>query len=272
MKPPPPRFPAAGEGRGQRVTDCDRRIDGVAARTQNLRTRLRGEPLIGGDCSRPTASDGGVCVFGGGDRAHPENERGSERERNTGTQRHHADHRTKRERGSPPKHRRTAVRIGAMTSIAARLALSFALALLPAATRADDASSDPLAVTRRFLDAYAAGDASAVLSLVDPDVAIYGSDVAEVVNGKDALATLLANDQRLWQRAATIGAMTHVSIVTNDRLASLVFDAPFAIAGGPSRTVRFSMLWRRGSGGWRLVQESNAVPTVGQSAADLLKR
>ena len=127
--------------------------------------------------------------------------------------------------------------------------------------------------TRLFLDAYAHGDRATVLRLVDGDaVTVYGSDADEVFTGRAAVATMLDDDQRLWGGPATIGAMEHVTVAANGDLASVFFDAPFSVRGGPSLPVRFAMVWRRSHGGWLLVQSSNVVPTRGQSAAQLLRR
>jgi len=125
--------------------------------------------------------------------------------------------------------------------------------------------------TRVFLDAYAKGDQETVLELVDREnVTVYGSDVAEVVHGADALLKMMALDQQLWRGSAYIGAMEHVSVIEDKSLASMFFDAPFSVAGRPPVAVRFAVLWKREGGRWLLVQSSNAVPTEHQSAAEIL--
>jgi ketosteroid isomerase-like protein len=163
-----------------------------------------------------------------------------------------------------------------MTSIVRRGAvLAAALAAFPffpvPATAAG--APDVAAQTRLFLDAYARGDRASVLRLVDGEaVTVYGSDEDEVFTGAAAVGTMLEEDQRLWGGPATIGPMEHVSVVESGDVASVFFDAPFAVHGGPSIPVRFAMVWRRSHDAWRLVQSSNVVPTRGQSAARLLKR
>jgi hypothetical protein len=126
--------------------------------------------------------------------------------------------------------------------------------------------------TRLFLDAYARGDRDKVLPLLDPGIAIYGSDAAEISNGTEAASTLITNDQHLWGGPAHIGEMKNVSLIRQGNLASIFFDANFSAGGRPPVPVRFAMVWRHTSGKWLLVQSSNVVPTQGQSAADLLKK
>jgi hypothetical protein len=127
--------------------------------------------------------------------------------------------------------------------------------------------------TRIFLDAYARGDQSTVLGLVDGDeITVFGSDVAEICHGSTAVSRLLSDDLRLWGGTAHIGPMEHVSIAQSGGLASIFFNAPFSAGGRAPLPVRFSMVWRHTGKGWRLVQSSNVVPTQGQSAAQLLAR
>lgn len=125
--------------------------------------------------------------------------------------------------------------------------------------------------TRIFLDAYAKGDGQVVLSLMDRDnVTMYGSDAAEVVHGSDAVLKTLALDQQLWGGSAHIGQMEHISLIQNHSLASIFFDVPFSVGNRAPVPVRFSAIWKREGNRWLLVQSSNVVPTVHQSAAELL--
>lgn len=160
-----------------------------------------------------------------------------------------------------------------ISSVSRAALLAAALAALPFfATSVGAEEPDVRTQTRLFLDAYARGDRATVLGLVDrAAVTVYGSDEDEVFTGAAAVATMLENDQRLWGGPATIGPMEHVTVAANGDLASVFFDAPFAVHGGPSIAVRFATVWRRSPGGWRLVQSSNVVPTRGQSAARLLR-
>jgi hypothetical protein len=125
---------------------------------------------------------------------------------------------------------------------------------------------------RRFLDAYGRGDEAQVMSMVTAgDFHAYGSDAAEAIEGREAFRSMLADDQKLWGGKASIGPMTHVSAIQSGKLATLFFDAEFSLSG---RTVpiRFATVWRKEHGAWRLAQESNVVPTTGQSAGEILKK
>lgn len=155
----------------------------------------------------------------------------------------------------------------------AALAIGLALAATPmgAASAAERAQSDVVAATRSFLTAYAQGERQAVLAQVDPEIVAYGSDVAEVFHGVDGVRRMLDDDQKLWRGAARIGDMQDLSIVQSGDLAAVTFQAPFILGERPPVLVRFSMVWKRGARGWRLVQSANGAPTVGQSAAALLK-
>lgn len=150
------------------------------------------------------------------------------------------------------------------------LAVLVLAVILPIAARAST-KPDVVAATRQFLDAYAAGDEATVLSLSANDIAIYGSDIAEVVRGKDALRTFLADDHRLWGSGVEIGAMQDVSVMRGGPLASVFFNAPFRLAGRPPVMVRFATVWRLDGERWILAQSANSVPTRGQSAAELLR-
>ena len=151
-------------------------------------------------------------------------------------------------------------------------AVAILCTILISAPSAIAAAPDIKQQTRLFLDAYAHGDSDKVLPLLDPGIAIFGSDAAEVSVGTDAASTLFTNDQRLWGGPAHIGEMKNVSLIRQGNLASIFFDADFSAGGRPPVPVRFAMVWRLTSGKWLLVQSSNVVPTQGQSAADLLKK
>jgi len=126
--------------------------------------------------------------------------------------------------------------------------------------------------TRLFLDAYAKDDRQTVLKLVDhSQVTMYGSDVAEVVYGADALLKLMDSDQKLWGGTAHMGPMNHVSITETKGLATIFFDVTFSVGGRPPIPVRVAAVWKREGKSWLLVQSSNSVVTEHQSAGDLLR-
>jgi ketosteroid isomerase-like protein len=122
-----------------------------------------------------------------------------------------------------------------------------------------------------FLRAYAAGNHDAVMRVIaDDSIHVYGSDVAEVVTTKAGLQAMFDADQQLWRGTASFGSMRNVSSVAAGSLVTLFFDAPFIVGGHPEVIVRFATVWRRDGASWKLVQSTNVVPTVGQSAAELL--
>ncbi len=131
-------------------------------------------------------------------------------------------------------------------------------------------SSDIQSQTRVFLDAYARGDSKTVLSTVDNNTVVYGSDASEVFRGLDSITAMLANDTRLWSNSAHIGDMQNVTTIKQGNLESIFFQAPFTVGNRPPVPVRFCMIWRRNGKHWLLLQSSNAVVTEHQSAAKLL--
>ena len=126
--------------------------------------------------------------------------------------------------------------------------------------------------TRIFLDAYAKGDQRTVLNLIDhAHVTMYGSDVAEVVHGADAVLKLMDSDQKLWGMTARMGPMNHVSITEVKGLATVFFDVTFSVGGRPPIPVRVAAVWKREGKSWLLIQSSNSVVTQHQSAEELLR-
>jgi ketosteroid isomerase-like protein len=127
--------------------------------------------------------------------------------------------------------------------------------------------------TQRFLEAYARGDVKAILPLIDrSNVTMYGSDVAEVAHGADALVKLLDADQKLWGGTAHMGAMQNVTLVQDRNLASIVFDVAFSVGGRPPVPVRVTAIWKREGKQWLLIQSSNAVLSEHQSAEELTRQ
>jgi ketosteroid isomerase-like protein len=136
-------------------------------------------------------------------------------------------------------------------------------------TRAPSRSVEDTAA--EFLRAYAAGHRDAVMSVVaDDSIHVYGSDVAEVVTTKAGVQAMLDADQQLWRGTARFGSMRNVSSVAAGSLVTLFFDVPFIVDDHPEVIVRFATVWRRDGARWKLVQSANVVPTVGQSAAELI--
>ena len=142
--------------------------------------------------------------------------------------------------------------------------------VLAAAIAAPAPDPEVVSATRAFLDAYAADQPEQVIALTEPNVEVYGSDAAEFCRGQTCLRGMMSDDFALWG-TARFGALDKVTTHRGSDWATIVFEAPFAAGGGPQVPVRFSLLWRKERGGWRLAQAANAVPTVGFSAKALLK-
>lgn len=155
-----------------------------------------------------------------------------------------------------------------------RLVAGFAAALFCAAAGASSApvGDDVGAVAMAFSDAYVAGDWTTVESyLADETLDVYGSDLAEFARTRSSFRAMFDNDQKLWRGGARLGKATEISSTRSRNLATYFFHREFVL-GDRRMTVRFCTVWRRVNGRWKLVQSANAVPTVHESAAEILAR
>ena len=64
--------------------------------------------------------------------------------------------------------------------------------------------ADLAASAKALLDAYATGDKSAVIAMIDPNIRLYGSGVAEIYSGRDGTGKMFDMDTRLWGGAAPL--------------------------------------------------------------------
>jgi hypothetical protein len=131
---------------------------------------------------------------------------------------------------------------------------------------------DLAAHAKALLDAYAKGDEPAVMAVIDPNIRLYGSDVAEIYSGREGAGKMFDMDTRLWGSDARFGDLRAISEIRSGDLATLFFDVPFSVANRPEILVRFATLWRYSDGAWRLIQSADMVPTAGQSAEELLEK
>jgi Domain of unknown function (DUF4440) len=145
-------------------------------------------------------------------------------------------------------------------------------ALPGAATLAkSDRDSTLLSRVQVLLDAYARDDSSGVLQILDSnEFAMYGSDASELVSTPAQLVTVMADDFKLWH-TAKFGRMRDITTSVRGDCGSVFFQIPFSAGGSAEVLVRFATVWRRANGVWLLTVSSNTVPTVGSSAADILK-
>jgi ketosteroid isomerase-like protein len=149
------------------------------------------------------------------------------------------------------------------------------LAVLPArATGGDDDAIK--AGVRRLLKAYSDKDLPGVMALVAPDeILMMGSDLAEISDTREKVEAILKDDFLLWT-TASFGHIAALSIKSSGGLASAFYEVPFTVKRGSGRpetlVVRFATVWRLQNGEWKLIQLMNAVPTVGESAKEMLRR
>ena len=161
-----------------------------------------------------------------------------------------------------------------MKNAATLVGLTLVVLCLPACARRGAVEPPALRAAieervRTLLTAYAANDQDAVVGLLDPaGFVVLGSDVSEVVRTPAELRQLMTDDFRLWGSAA-FGPIQDLDVRGDEHFASAVFHVPFSAAGGPSILVRFSTVWRRVDGEWRLAQSANTVPTTNSSAREL---
>lgn len=163
------------------------------------------------------------------------------------------------------------------TMLARCVAIAIAASSMAACSTQQTRQAEPSVQTAlhervdELLRRYAANDQEGVVAMLDPQhIAIYGSDASEVVHSVDELRQLMRNDFALWG-TASFGAVQDFDFRTDGTLATTFFSVPFTPGPMQPVQVRFSMTWRNVGGQWLLTQSANAVPTVGQSAADLLK-
>jgi len=164
-----------------------------------------------------------------------------------------------------------------MSAIFRRHWIAFAVLVIAVAAQpaAVGAASDPVhglaSTVESLLAAYEKNDAPAVIALLDHrGFVVYGSDSAERVTTESGMRTLMHDDFALWH-TAHFGPMREVSSRIEGNIGWVLFQVPFSAGGLPEVLVRFTTVWRRVSGAWFLMAASNTVPTVGSSAADLLK-
>ncbi len=158
-----------------------------------------------------------------------------------------------------------------LTLRSASIAFAFAIAAPSWASAAPTrAVPDVRVAAQAFLTAYAKGDRAQVMSVLTAGpIHVYGGDVAEAASDREGVARIFDGDQKLWGGGASFGAMTNVSTERSGGLATIFFDDTFHL-GDRTFPIRFAMVWRLERGAWKLAQSSNVVPTVGQSAAQLL--
>lgn len=151
------------------------------------------------------------------------------------------------------------------------LCLGFLTLLSPRAIAKERHDGSLRGRVQALVNAYERDDSAGVLRIVDlQGFSIYGSDASELISTPAQLITMMENDFKLWH-TAKFGAMRDVAIKVYGNFGSVFFQIPFSAGGSPDVLVRFATVWRRVNGVWLLTMSSNSVPTVGSSAAEILK-
>ena len=139
--------------------------------------------------------------------------------------------------------------------------LAALLAALPAFAQAAPSSDVAPARVTALLTAYAKKDVPAVMAMLDPQAAMYGTVESEFFTTPEGIAKLLHADYQQWS-VASFGAPRNVTVEGDDNLQSVFFDAPFSatLADGKqiAVTVRFATVWRKHGDRWLLLQSMNA--------------
>ena len=159
------------------------------------------------------------------------------------------------------------------------LLLAFGLFAAPQTISAQRANADEKALRAKIellLDAYGKKDAARLVSLFDEkDVLMMGTDASEVADTKAEVEKLLSDDFQLW-KTSEFGEFVNFYAAFSGKTATAFFDVPWQaqLPNGETRSflIRFASGWRKKGGEWKLLQIMNSVPTVGQSAAEILKK
>jgi ketosteroid isomerase-like protein len=129
-----------------------------------------------------------------------------------------------------------------------------------------------------FWKAYESKDISAASKFYSrsSDLMVFGSDSAEVMTSLTQWETQIKNDWELFQ-TVKIGEMRNIGVLVSDdgMLGSIVCEFPAdMIVGGQSNHFLFRLAGavRKENGQWHFVQGMMAVPTVGQSSAELVAK
>jgi ketosteroid isomerase-like protein len=129
-----------------------------------------------------------------------------------------------------------------------------------------------------FQKGYEAKDANSVMNLFSsaPDFMFFGTDVAEVVKSWAAFDTLKGYDFQLFE-SVKFGEVQHLAIqVSSDgSLASAVYQVPMEMKIGgqtSSSMFRLAFTFKKEDGLWKVVQGMAALPSTGQSSAELVKK
>ena len=113
-----------------------------------------------------------------------------------------------------------------------------------------------------LLHAYSSKDVPAVMSMLDPRAAMYGTATSEFYTTPSGIERLLQADYSRWT-SSSFGDPRDVTVETSGDLQTIFFDTPFTAAyvDGQKRTfvIRFATVWRKEGGHWLLIQSMNAV-------------
>lgn len=148
------------------------------------------------------------------------------------------------------------------------------------AQAAEKAQAEVKQAITQYLAAYQTKDVDKVLAMVSSskDVFALGTDVAEVIEGKEAMRKQMAGDFQLF-KSVSYGEPRnlHLLVSPDGKLATAIFDIEqnTATEGNvfpPKVTLRCVHVWKKEAGAWRLVQGVTSLPTTHESTPELIEK
>ena len=127
---------------------------------------------------------------------------------------------------------------------------------------APEADAAAAARVNALLAAYSAKDVPAVIKMLDPSAAMYGTTASEFFTTPSGIEGLLRSDYRQWS-SASFGSPRNVTLQSSGDLQTVFFDAPFTATYGDDKQrtfmIRFATVWHNTGGRWLLIQSMNAA-------------
>jgi ketosteroid isomerase-like protein len=130
----------------------------------------------------------------------------------------------------------------------------------------------------RFLTAYENKDMNSLVKMLSTsrDFLYFGSDIAEVNQSTSDFQNQIDQDWKLFD-STHFGEIRNLSIRISDSgdLAAAVYEIPVTAGINGTSTkflMRMSQIFLNEGGLWQLVQGMSSIPSVGESAVELIVR